>query len=304
MRRKAAALLACLCLLPGCAAQQASPADDAESFGLWFVSADGSSESAVMQETREWSAQPDAQALMGALLRGPEEEMLSSPFPAGVSLRAITYGTDGVLQVDLSEQYGGLTGIDLTLADCCIALTLCQLPGVEAVRITVEGEEIPYRSRQVLGAADVLLSGLAQTPEGFFAMLCFPRRDGTGLEVEHRQVERRSGSSAQAAALVEQLLSGPCREEGVQLMPQGTRIRNVTVEGGICRLDLSEEFATDAPHSQGQAALVLYALVNTLCTLREVERVQLLVEGEILSTYGGVAVDIPLEDNPDLIRTD
>ena len=146
MRRKAAALLACLCLLPGCAAQQASPADDAESFGLWFVSADGSSESAVMQETREWSAQPDAQALMGALLRGPEEEMLSSPFPAGVSLRAITYGTDGVLQVDLSEQYGGLTGIDLTLADCCIALTLCQLPGVEAVRITVEGEEIPYRS--------------------------------------------------------------------------------------------------------------------------------------------------------------
>lgn len=39
--------------------------------------------------------------------------------------------------------------MELSLADYAITLTLTQLPDVARVRITVLGEELDYRSRQV-----------------------------------------------------------------------------------------------------------------------------------------------------------
>lgn len=71
---------------------------------------------------------------------------------------------DGCLHLDLSEQYGGLTGIDLTIADACLTLTFCQVEGVEAVYVTVEGSEIPYRPIQRLTLEDVLLSTGQESP--------------------------------------------------------------------------------------------------------------------------------------------
>ena len=58
--------------------------------------------------------------------------------------------------MDLSEGYNGLSGIDLTLADSCIVLTLTQLEEVDRVYLTVEGEQRPFRD-SVLTAADFVL---------------------------------------------------------------------------------------------------------------------------------------------------
>jgi germination protein M len=62
------------------------------------------------------------------------------------------------LTVDFSEGYGGLTDVDLTLADYCVVLTLCQLDGIDSVEITVAGRPLSYRSQQTLTAQDVILT--------------------------------------------------------------------------------------------------------------------------------------------------
>ena len=86
-------------------------------------------------------------ALVDALLSPPETQGLTSPFPEGVRLLSWEV-EEGRLHLDLSEQYGGLSGVDLTVADACLTLTLCQVEGVESVYVTVEGREIPYRRVQ------------------------------------------------------------------------------------------------------------------------------------------------------------
>ena len=64
--------------------------------------------------------------------------------------------------VDLSEQYGALTDLSLTLADYCIVLTLSQVEGVEGVEITAGGHSVSYRGHQLLTAGEaVLFDGLA-----------------------------------------------------------------------------------------------------------------------------------------------
>ena len=85
------------------------------------------------------------------------------PFPEGVRLLSWEV-EEGRLHLDLSEQYGGLSGVDLTVADACLTLTLCQVEGVESVYVTVEGREIPYRRVQQLGPDGLLLTDGTDVP--------------------------------------------------------------------------------------------------------------------------------------------
>lgn len=301
--KKLLALILPLMLLSACAPAAEEPLPE-EGYGLWFavkMDSDRAGTSTVARETRQWGEDPTALELMEALLKGPEDSsVLSSPFPRGVEVLDLAIDADtATLQVNLSEQYGGLAGFDLTVADYCIALTLCQLPEVDTVKVLVDGESIPYRDRQELRAGDALLSGIGEEPDAFLATLYFLSRDGEGLSVEYRQVVR-SGDSA-AEIVMAELLRGPADRERCLPLPEGTRVRFLTVNNGVCQVSLSEEFLTNAPQSEEQAGLTLYALVDTLCALSGVGQVRFLVEGEPLPSYGGIATDIPLNANFDLV---
>lgn len=158
MRGKLLSLcLALLVLCAGCTAPAVtSEAPPEGEYELWFVS------SARSQDGESWGT-PDSGALgrefrpltgeaepledlLNLLLAGPEGKDLTSPFPRGTALRSWRL-EEGRVTLDLSEAYSGLAGVELTLADGCIVLTLCQLEEVEEVYITVEGRRRPFRDR-------------------------------------------------------------------------------------------------------------------------------------------------------------
>lgn len=298
--KKLLVLTLSLLMLSACVPTAEEPAPE-EEYGLWFAvraDSDRKDSPALVRETRQWVEDPTALDLMKALLDGPEDsDGLYSPFPKGVSIRRIELDEDtGTLQVDLSEQYGGLVGFDLTVADYCIVLTLSQLPNVDTVEILVDGESIPYRDRQELRAGDVLLSGIGEEPDAFLAALYFPSRDGVRLVAEYRQVTRSGGSAAEI--VMAELLRGPSDGEGCLPLPHDTQMRSLTVSNGICQVNLSSEFVTNAPQNEELAGLTLYALVDTLCTLSGVTQVRLLVEGDAVQNYGSIAINgAPLSAN-------
>ena len=79
----------------------------------------------------------------------------------------------GVAVVNLSAEYTRLSGMDLTLADACIALTLSQLPEVERVSVLAQGQALPYRERQSMTAEDLLLSWMDNEARTLRARLYF-----------------------------------------------------------------------------------------------------------------------------------
>lgn len=152
MRRKALAL----CILLFLTACRASPGPE-EGVKLYFASTRDSGASLVALPYRGEEASPSVDALLSALLAGPpENENAASPFPRGLSVLSWELRADGVLSLDLSEHYSGLSDVSLTLADYCIVLTLGQLESVEQVEITVAGRPLSYRSHQVLAPEEVL----------------------------------------------------------------------------------------------------------------------------------------------------
>ena len=106
--------------------------------------------------SQPYHGQADPEAMIQALLEGPEGDALRSPYPTGLTLRGCTL-KDGRLTVNVSEHYGELTDIDLTLADYCLVLTLCQLDEVDEVEIIVMGRPVPHRSHQLLTQVVALL---------------------------------------------------------------------------------------------------------------------------------------------------
>ena len=148
MRRRlslTAALVLLLSLLCACAAQHAQEMDE-NGYELYFLSdpnSAGGGDAIRAQEKRlvldgAMETEDCVRALLEALLAGPDEPSLSSPIPEGTALKSLKVSGRRA-QIDLSAQYARLTGIDLSLADYCITLTLTQLPNVNAVSITADG---------------------------------------------------------------------------------------------------------------------------------------------------------------------
>lgn len=298
------ALCAGLLLLSACALVEGG--EETQPQGAYKVYYAVTGEQATVQvvdwEYRVPSSEDTTSALAELVLSQPETLGLASPAPSGTRLLSCQQ-EDGQLRLDLSEQYGGLSGVDLTVANSCLTLTLCQLEGVEEVYITVEGEPIPYQTLRAMGTDDVLLPGTGETELTVSVGLCFPRADG-GLGVEYRDVVQNEGDTM-ASTVFNALLEGPRYQELTSLMPEGTKLRGISVEGGVCTVNLSSEFLAGLPEEAQAARLLLYSIVDTLCMQEKlsISTVQILSDGHAIDSIGGVPASMPLEPDWTLLES-
>lgn len=264
---------------------------------LWFAgnTAEWSSDTRAVDSIPYGGQELTVDGLMTALLAGPPQDShLHSPFPAGTCVQDWQLDQSGLLRLDLSGEYAVLAGLELTVADYCIALTLSQLPGVECVSITADGRQISRRYRQELSGGQVILSGAEEEPVELSADLYFPRTAGRGLGLETRIFHLTEGEMV-AEAVTLALLGGPRVEELSPVIPVGTQLLSVKLEDGVCTLDFSGEFLSGMPESEEGQLLVIYAIADTLGNLDTVDSVVLQAEGETLTEYGSVVLPEPLE---------
>lgn len=209
--------------------------------------------------------------------------------------RAIPVGTElldsrligSTVQVDFSTPYRQLSGMDLTIADYCVALTLVQIPGVYTVRITVDGEELAYRDSDIFRAEDVLLTSPEDVVRNLPANLYFLGADG--LTAEERMLTVYEGESS-AGAVMEALMAGPQREDLQPLLPEGFQVLAVKVENGICYLNFPADVKYLLPDTEEEQEMLVQGIEQSLYSVRGVRQVQILIEGELQHTLGQVDV--------------
>ena len=283
------AVLAVLALVPAACA-----GGEETALRLYFPAApepDGSLPRAV--DSENYYGEPTVDGLLDALLAGPEEAGLTGLFGSDVWLLGWTMEGER-LQVDLSAAYGDLTGIDLTLADCCITLTLSQLEGVEQVHVTAGGSDLAYRGRQILSEDDMIFTGAEEEPRLVDVELYFPRSGGRGLGFEVREFTLTEDDDLYATVTLA-LLAGPESSALRAVFPEGTELLSTRLEEGICYVNFSAALIDQAPAGQAEQDLLLYSIVDTLGNLDAVTAVQLLVEGEVPKSYGSADTTLPLE---------
>lgn len=159
--RRIVSLLLLLLVLSGCGASR-----NGEGFQLYFQTDPEAAThgAAISSQPYSGKGEPGVEELFSALMNGPTQSGLVSPFPQGLTLVSWEL-SDGLLTLNLSEQYGGLADISLTLADYCLVLTMSQIAGVESVQIQSDGHTYHSRSHQTMTSQEAVLDPTL-TPEG------------------------------------------------------------------------------------------------------------------------------------------
>ena len=234
-------------------------------------------------------AEKSARQLLERLLSGPDSEELLSPFPAGTALLELTVaGTQA--KADLSRAYSALSGVELSLADYCITLTLTQIPGIRTVSVTVGGQELAYRSSQNFRARDVLLSTTEDVVGTVDVTLYFLNENGS-LQPEARTLDLYEGDT-QVSAVARAVENGPLDKKLSPVLPVSFRVKSVWLEESVCYVNLSTGMLETIPED-AELATALRALAKALCSLENVEETRYLVDGEFADYYGSVNVARP-----------
>lgn len=158
LRIRTLALAAALALC--CAACGGTPSQTGTEYRLYTVQTETVTGSVFSAEESirvdEVSDEEAAEVLVNALLAGTEQA--PSLFPARTRLLSCSI-SNRILTLSFSEEYGQLGGLALTEAEYALTLTLCQLPGVDGVRVLLEGKKIPIAPVGVLTPEQVMDSG-------------------------------------------------------------------------------------------------------------------------------------------------
>lgn len=297
MKRILAALLMLSLTATGCAYAAVTGQDEA-AYELYFREADLShapggdalrAETIYLDEEEQQGVDQVAQALMEELLAGPTDETLVSTIPAGTTLLSLELDGARAL-VDLSSAYSTLSGVELTLADYAIALTLTQLPEIASVSITVRGQELAYRTTQRFSPRDVLRSSTEDVVGTVAAELYFRDSRG-GLVPEERTLELYEGDT-QVAVVLQGLEEGPQDRSLLPVIPEGFRPKAVWLEEDVCYVNLSSALLEELPE-ETEMAPVLRAMAASLKSLDTVEEVRFLVDGEYAAWYADASVGDP-----------
>ncbi len=206
--------------------------------------------------------------------------------PAGTKLLSSRL-VGSTVQVDFSTPYRQLSGMDLTIADYCVALTLVQIPGVYTVRITVDGEDLAYRDSNVFRGEDVLFTSEEDVVRNLPATLYFPGAEG--LVAEERMLTVYEGESS-AGAVMEALQIGPKTEGLRPLLPEGFQLLTVKVEDGVCHLNLSSEVKKLLPSDEEEQRLLVQGITDSLYSVKGIRQVQILMDGELQHSLGMIDV--------------
>ena len=277
MKRLFVFLLAAL-LLTACAAEPEQPSPD--DYTLYYAASLGMSAggdairgcTVSVADSAAMETQTLAETLLMLLLSEPKDDALRSPFPSGTSLQKLTVA-GGRAQVDLSAQYGRLSGIDLSIADACVTLTLTQLRGVYAVRITANGRELPYRDTQLLTAADALLSSGEDVTRPINVSLYFLDRATGELRSQAQTLMLYEGQT-RVSAVLDALKRGPAGDDTLAaLLGDAVTLVSSHTENGVCYVELSGVRETAEDETKA-----LESLERSLLSLDGVEGVQLIAD--------------------------
>lgn len=295
MRRALIWLLLAALLLAACSLRQESGGEESGHLLYFLAETEEARGGDLIRSSYEQldlaenaSLEEQAAAVVERLIAGSSDPTLRSPLPSGVTLQSITL-QDRRITVDLSSGFARLAGVELTLADYCLTLSLTGLEGISAVTVTAQGREVGQQPKQIFYERDVLLSDMGDVLQTVEVTLYFLNSDGA-LEGEKRTLEIYEGQTL-AENLIAALLAGPENRELTKVIPDDFIINSIRVDEGICYVNISAESLAALPEDEATQRLILWSLSDSLYSIETVQGLRFLSNGEELTSFGLIPVD-------------
>jgi len=203
---------------------------------------------------------------------------------------------DNCVTVYMNSEYLNINGIDKSIMDCCMTLTMCSVEGVDCLTICVGNITVESK----LSTEDFLLFDNIVSSAKAQVRLYFPKYQEQALGSEYRTIVYGDDSSVERSIL-DALFEGPMSDGLERVFPLGTIVLSVYTQDGVCSVSLSGISAGDATHSYAEAELAVYSVVNSLTSFSDVRSVQILIDGKQVPSLWGFDISDPITKNDSII---
>lgn len=222
--------------------------------------------------------------LLQYLATNPEKLEYKAPLAMGVQVLGMTLVGDRVA-LDVSSEYLELPVTTEVLVRAAIVRTLTQLEEVDYVSLTVEGNQLFDSMGNIVGLmnAEQFIDNNGSdinTYEPVRIKLYFATEEGNELVVAYRE-KHYSTNTPMERFVLDELIQGPSGQvPGLYpTVNPATNVVNVMTKDGICYVNLDEDFLTVVNNVSIETAI--YSITNSLAELSNINKVQILINGEV-----------------------
>lgn len=301
MKKIGSVIALILCVLGLCACGQ-EEYDESKVYPVYYVS---NSETKVeIHEHVMQATTPEGQLdeMIQCLSTMPEKLAYKAPLAMGFKVLSVEL-EDGKVSLDVDAAYMQMPATTEVLVRAAIVRTLTQIDGINYVGIMVEGNQLFDNAGELVGwmNADTFINNDGNeinTYELVKVKLYFANESGDKLIAAYRE-KHYSTNTPLERFVVEELIAGPSGQiEGLypSINPE-TKIINVMTKDGICYVNLDSSFLTVVNNVSTETAV--YSIVNSLVELSNINKVQILINGEIPTSFSTTT----FERNLDYVTT-
>ena len=292
-------LLMLLAVLTGCGTREP---ETGKKISVYYVNTAETKVEVHDQYLNTKTPQEQLEETMTFLSTTPEKLEYKAPFDMG--FQVLDYEVeDGKLVINVDKAYSELSVTTEVLVRAAVVRTLTQLSNVKYVTITVEGSQLSDNAGELVGGmtAEQFINNDGNeinTYELVKVKLYFANADGDKLIAAYRE-KHYSTNTPLERFVVEELIAGPSGQiEGLYpVINPETKIINILTKDGICYVNLDSSFLTVVNNVSTEVAV--YSIVNSLVELDNINKVQILVNGEVPSTFSNST----FERNLDYVTT-
>lgn len=133
----------------------------------------------------------------------------------------------------------------------------------------------PSQENEIQPEGEIESKDMRQT----IVTLYYQNKESKELMPEGRMIDSKDLLTDPYETLIKLLIEGPKSDKLETVIPKGTRVIKTELKGDMLYLDLSKEFIDN--HAGGEEAenKTVYAIVNTLTELNEINSVKILING-------------------------
>lgn len=232
-----------------------------------------------------------------------QEQLYSAKLP-GVEINEYKIN-DGYITIDFNEEYKEQTNVQEILLRAALVLTLVQEPAVSQVIFTIDGSPLTDRSGKAIGAmntsnfVNILLSEEEMLKQETDLTIYFTDETGTKLIPAKYHFTINNSNQSMEEYILQQLKDGPAIESTYRTMAPDVEILSVATSNDICYVNFGSNFLEQEQPAGDE--ILIYSIVNSLCSLDYVSSVQFLVDGRPdVSLHTVIDLSTPFTPNREL----
>ncbi len=201
------------------------------------------------------------------------------------------------------EGYYEMSALDEVICRAAIVQTLLQLQSVDYIGIYINDQPLTIDNK-VVGLMNEN-NFITDTDSSLNQINYFDTKvyysDGEGKSLVGETVRLKySNKTSMEQTIIERLLAGPGVKGSKATLAPNTKLLTVSTRDGVCYVNFDSAFMTLL--ADVSAEVTLYSIVNSLCELTKVKKVQILVNGAQDGTFrDNYSLSATYERNLDIV---